>query len=115
MSTDSLPENTALSSLPALSITFENPGANCHAWVYFAWLAFEYAEITPLISLPLIALVFFALGYVLQRGVISPFINRPEHQQFLLLLAIATLLANGCLAVAGPGRQGQGRVVDSQL
>jgi len=70
--------------------------------MYLAWVAFSYAEVTPLVSLPLIALVFFVLGYGLQRAVISPFINRPEHQQFLLLLAIATLLANGCLAIAGP-------------
>jgi branched-chain amino acid transport system permease protein len=70
--------------------------------MYLAWAAFSYAEVTPIISLPLIALLFFALGYVLQRGLISPFINRPEHQQFLLLLAIATLLANGALAIAGP-------------
>jgi branched-chain amino acid transport system permease protein len=70
--------------------------------MYLAWAAFNYAEVGPLISLPLIALLFFALGYALQRGVIQPFINRPEHQQFLLLLAIATLLANGCLAIAGP-------------
>ena len=70
--------------------------------MYLAWVAFDFAEVTPLVSLPLIALVFFALGYGLQRAVISPFINRPEHQQFLLLLAIATLLANGCLAIAGP-------------
>jgi branched-chain amino acid transport system permease protein len=70
--------------------------------MYLAWAAFDYAEVAPLVSLPLIALLFFALGYGLQRAVISPFINRPEHQQFLLLLAIATLLANGCLAIAGP-------------
>jgi branched-chain amino acid transport system permease protein len=70
--------------------------------MYLAWAAFAYAEVTPIVSLPLIALLFFGLGYGLQRGVISPFINRPEHQQFLLLLAIAALLANGCLAIAGP-------------
>lgn len=70
--------------------------------MYFAWLAFDRVELSPLLSLPLIALLFFALGYVLQRGLISPFINRPDYQQFLLLLAVATLLANGCLAVAGP-------------
>jgi branched-chain amino acid transport system permease protein len=74
--------------------------------MYLAWAAFDYAEINPLFSLPLIAVVFFGLGYGLQRGVISPFINRPEHQQFLLLLAIATLLANGCLAIAGPDSRG---------
>ncbi len=74
--------------------------------MYLAWAAFNYSEINPLFSLPLIAIVFFCLGYGLQRGLISPFINRPEHQQFLLLLAIATLLANGCLAIAGPDSRG---------
>jgi branched-chain amino acid transport system permease protein len=70
--------------------------------MYLAWAAFDYLQVSPMLSLPLIALIFFGLGYGLQRAVISPFINRPEHQQFLLLLAIATLLVNGCLAIAGP-------------
>jgi branched-chain amino acid transport system permease protein len=74
--------------------------------MYLSWLAFDQAGLNPLFSLPLIALLFFALGYGLQRGLIQPFINRPEHQQFLLLLAIATLLVNGCLAVAGPDSRG---------
>ncbi|MBX9945000.1 MAG: branched-chain amino acid ABC transporter permease [Reyranella sp.] len=70
--------------------------------MYLAWMAFEYLQITPMLSLPAIAALFFVLGYALQRTVISPFIGRPEHQQFLLLLAIAILLVNGCLAIAGP-------------
>jgi branched-chain amino acid transport system permease protein len=74
--------------------------------MYLAWAAFEYAETSPLLSLPVIALVFFGLGYGLQRILIQPFINRPEHQQFLLLLAVATLLVNGCLAIAGPDSRG---------
>jgi branched-chain amino acid transport system permease protein len=74
--------------------------------MYLAWMGFEHAQVSPLVSLPLIAAVFFAVGYALQRGVISPFINRPEHQQFLLLLAIATLLVNACLAIAGPDSRG---------
>ena len=74
--------------------------------MYLAWMGFEYAQVNPLLSLPVIAVLFFGLGYVLQRGLISPFINRPEHQQFLLLLAVATLLVNGCLAIAGPDSRG---------
>jgi branched-chain amino acid transport system permease protein len=74
--------------------------------MYLAWMGFEYLELSPLISLPLIAALFFAAGYVLQRGLISPFIGRPEHQQFLLLLAVAILLVNAALAVAGPDSRG---------
>ena len=74
--------------------------------MYLAWMGFEYLQVSPMLSLPLIAVLFFGAGYALQRAVISPFIGRPEHQQFLLLLAIAILLVNACLAIAGPDSRG---------
>jgi branched-chain amino acid transport system permease protein len=69
-------------------------------------MGFEYLGLSPLLSLPVIAAIFFAAGYALQRGLISPFIGRPEHQQFLLLLAVAILLVNAALAIAGPDSRG---------
>lgn len=74
--------------------------------MYLAWMGFEYLQVSPMLSLPVIALLFFGAGYALQRVLISPFIGRPEHQQFLLLLAIAILLVNACLVVAGPDSRG---------
>ena len=74
--------------------------------MYLAWMGFEYLQVSPMLSLPVIAAVFFVAGYALQRTVISPFIGRPEHQQFPLLLAIAILLVNACLAIAGPDSRG---------
>ncbi|KAF0104204.1 MAG: branched-chain amino acid transport system permease protein [Rhodospirillaceae bacterium] len=74
--------------------------------MYLAWMGFEYLQVSPMLSLPVIALIFFGAGYALQRAVISPFIGRPEHQQFLLLLAIAILLVNAYLVVAGPDSRG---------
>lgn len=74
--------------------------------MYLAWIGFEYLQVSPMLSLPVIAALFFVAGYALQRTVISPFIGRPEHQQFLLLLAIAILLVNGSLAIAGPDARG---------
>ena len=74
--------------------------------MYLAWMGFEYLNVSPLLSLPVIALLFFAMGYALQRSLISPFIGRPEHQQFLLLLAVAILLVNASLAIAGPDSRG---------
>jgi branched-chain amino acid transport system permease protein len=70
--------------------------------MYLAWMAFDALQVPPTLSLPLIAIVFFFIGYLLQQTLIQPFIARPEHQQFLLLLAVGTLLANACLAIAGP-------------
>lgn len=74
--------------------------------MYLAWAAFEYLQLSPMLSLPAIALLFFGLGYLMQRGIIQPFIGRPEHQQFLLLLGVALVLVNACLAILGPDSRG---------
>ena len=74
--------------------------------MYLAWAAFEYFQVSPLLSLPMIALLFFGVGYILQLGLIQPFIGRPEHQQFLLLLGVALVLVNACLAIVGPDSRG---------
>ena len=74
--------------------------------MYLAWAAFEYFHVSPLLSLPVIAVLFFGLGHILQRGLIQPFIGRPEHQQFLLLLGVALVLVNACLAIVGPDSHG---------
>jgi branched-chain amino acid transport system permease protein len=56
----------------------------------------------PLILLVPIAAVLFVFGYALQRGLINPFITRPEHSQFLLLVAVAIIMTNVLLIVFGP-------------
>lgn len=58
--------------------------------------------IDPLLSaLPVAGLLFLA-GYGLQRGLLNRFIDRPDHQQFILLLGVAMILVNGLLMVFGP-------------
>ncbi len=56
----------------------------------------------PLVSLPLVAAGLFVFGYVLQRTLIDSFVGRPEHEQFILLLAVAIILVNGLLILFGP-------------
>src|SRR4029077_14578802 len=41
--------------------------------MYLAWMGFEYLQVSPLLSLPMIAVLFFFAGYALQRSLISPF------------------------------------------
>jgi branched-chain amino acid transport system permease protein len=59
-------------------------------------------HVDPLILLIPIAAVLFVFGYVLQRGLINPFITRPEHSQFLLLVALAIIITNALLIIFGP-------------
>jgi branched-chain amino acid transport system permease protein len=52
-----------------------------------------------------IAAVMFVFGYVLQAGLINPFITRPEHSQFLLVVAFALIIVNTLLIIFGPDAQ----------
>jgi branched-chain amino acid transport system permease protein len=74
--------------------------------MYATVIACSAFETDPLIVVLPIAFCFFGLGYALQAGVINRFITRPEHAQFLLLLAIATIGTNGQLMAFGPDAQG---------
>ena len=70
--------------------------------MYLAVVLFAYYRLDPLLMLVPIAGVLFCLGYVMQAGLINPFINRPEHSQFMLLVAIAIIMVNALLIVFGP-------------
>ncbi|HEY0879701.1 MAG TPA: branched-chain amino acid ABC transporter permease [Zeimonas sp.] len=70
--------------------------------MYATVFAFAFTGVDPLWMLVPIALAFFGVGYVLQRGLVNPFIDRPEHSQFILLLAVALVLVNLLLVAFGP-------------
>ena len=70
--------------------------------MYAAVVSFAVFGVDPLWMIVPVALAFFGLGYVMQRGLINPFINRPEHSQFMLLLAVALVIVNGLLVAFGP-------------
>jgi len=70
--------------------------------MYIAVVLFSAFKLDPLIMLVPIAMVLFALGYALQAGVINAFITRPEHTQFLLLIALAIIIVNTLLIIFGP-------------
>ena len=73
--------------------------------MYIAVTLFSVFHLDPLLMLVPIAAVLFAFGYALQAGVINPFITRPEHSQFLLLVAIAIIIVNVLLILYGPDAQ----------
>ncbi len=70
--------------------------------MYIAVLLFSAFHLDPLIMLVPIAAVMFVFGYALQAGLINPFITRPEHSQFLLVVALAIIIVNTLLIVFGP-------------
>lgn len=70
--------------------------------MFLAVVLCTWLHLDPLILLIPIAAVLFAFGYVLQRGLINPFVTRPEHSQFLLLVALAIIITNTLLLIFGP-------------
>jgi branched-chain amino acid transport system permease protein len=70
--------------------------------MYLAIVLFASFKLDPLVMMVPIAGVLFALGYAMQAGLINPFINRPEHSQFMLLVAIAIIMVNVLLIIFGP-------------
>jgi branched-chain amino acid transport system permease protein len=70
--------------------------------MYLTVLLFSGLHLDPLVMLVPIAAVLFVFGYALQAGLINPFISRPEHSQFLLLVALALIIANTLLILFGP-------------
>ena len=74
--------------------------------MYVAILAFSTLGLDPLVMMVPIAAILFVFGYLMQSGLINPFINRPEHSQFMLLVAVALILVNVQLILFGPDAQG---------
>ena len=70
--------------------------------MYAATALFAAFRLDPFLAVLPVAATFFLLGYALQAGIINPFITRPEHSQFMLLVAVAIILVNALLIVFGP-------------
>jgi branched-chain amino acid transport system permease protein len=70
--------------------------------MYIAIVLFNALRLDPLAMAVPIAAVLFAFGYALQAGLVNPFINRPEHSQFILLVAVALIIVNVLLILFGP-------------
>jgi len=74
--------------------------------MYAAVLLFGAYHLDPMVAALPVAALFFFIGYALQAGLINPFITRPEHSQFILLVALATIITNVMLMIFGPDAHG---------
>lgn len=74
--------------------------------MFMALVLFRLAEIDPLMAVPIAVVFLFAMGYALERYVVSRVSHLPEHMQFMLLAAIAIVLVSALLLLFGPDAQG---------
>jgi branched-chain amino acid transport system permease protein len=73
--------------------------------MYVAVVLFAQLGLDPLLMMLPIAALLFAIGYAMQMVLINPFITRPEHSQFMLLIAVAIIIVNSLLMIFGPDAQ----------
>jgi branched-chain amino acid transport system permease protein len=70
--------------------------------MYAATVLFAAFKLDPFFAMLPVAAAFFVFGYVMQAGLINPFITRPEYSQFMLLVAVAIIMVNALLMMFGP-------------
>jgi branched-chain amino acid transport system permease protein len=70
--------------------------------MYASVVLFGTLGLDPFLAVVPVAIAFFGFGYLLQRALINPFITRPEHSQFMLLVAVAIIMVNALLIGFGP-------------
>src|SRR6266849_8174633 len=59
--------------------------------MYTTFVLFKTSGIDPLLLLLPIAAAFFVVGFILQTVLINAFVERPEHDQFILLVGLAII------------------------
>ncbi len=69
--------------------------------MFGGYLASTRFGIDPLVAAPLVGLVVFALGAVLERLLIEPIIKAPPIAQVMLTVGLGLVMANGAAAVMG--------------
>src|SRR3984957_18199014 len=70
--------------------------------MYATYVLFAALKLDPLFSLLPVAALFFVVGYALQAVLINPFVGRPEHEQFILLVGVGIIIVNVLLMGFGP-------------
>lgn len=70
--------------------------------MYATYVLFTAFRLDPLLALLPLAAVFFVVGYALQTVLINPFVGRPEHEQFILLVGVGIIIVNMLMIGFGP-------------
>ncbi|RJF96949.1 branched-chain amino acid ABC transporter permease [Noviherbaspirillum cavernae] len=66
---------------------------------YLMWSAFG---LSPIVAMPISAIIMFCAGYLLQTGLINRFIRRPHHVQVILFVGLALCITGLHMIIFGP-------------
>jgi branched-chain amino acid transport system permease protein len=69
--------------------------------MYLAWLLATRLGVDPYLGFPVCAVILFALGWAVQRGLVHRIVDAPHEMQILLMLGVALVLENAALVAFG--------------
>src|SRR2546429_3055654 len=70
--------------------------------MYLAYMLATRAGVDPYVSFLVCAAALFALGLLVQRGLVDRIVDAPHEMQILLMLGVALVLENVALLAFGP-------------
>jgi branched-chain amino acid transport system permease protein len=73
--------------------------------MYLAYLLAVHLGVDPYLGFVACAVALFALGLVVQHGLVDRIVDAPHEMQILLMLGVALVLENAALMVFGPEPQ----------
>ena len=74
--------------------------------MYIGTVLWKYAGLPPAAAVPIAMLVMFALGYAFQRAVGNDFVDKAQHVQFVLFIALALIITGLHAVIFGPDPRG---------
>ena len=72
--------------------------------MYAGYALWSATGLPPWTLAPVAALLLFAMGYLLQKAIINAFIERPQHAQFILFIALALIIFSSLVPIRGRSR-----------
>lgn len=74
--------------------------------MYIGTVLWKYAGLPPAAAVPIAMLLMFAFGYGFQRAVGNDFVDKPQHVQFVLFIALALIITGLHAVIFGPDPRG---------
>lgn len=74
-------------------------GAFVMLGAYLTWQLFTSLHVDPFVSVPIVFVVMYGFGYVLQRGLINQVVRAPILATFLLTFGLSLLIVNVALLI----------------
>lgn len=70
--------------------------------MYLGYVLWSSFGLSPVVAMPISALIMFCVGYLLQMGLVNRFIRRPPHVQVILFVGLALCITGLHMIIFGP-------------